>query len=463
MNEIEMAKEKFSFLDRLPLGVCVVRQDLVVLLWNDCLELWTGIPRENIVGTNITARFPHLDEPKYRSRLVNIFEGGPPTTFSSQLHKYIIPCSLPNGQFRIQQTTAISVPAFVGVGSYALFAIHDVTDLVHSIQEHKAMRDQALEEIKKRKRAEQQLRTYSVSLEEMVEERTSELKSTLKNLQETQSQLLQTEKMASVGQLAAGIAHEINTPTQYVADNTHFLQEVFGDLLQLLDKHAKLLEAVKGGTVTNDQIQKLEKAAEEMDLAYLNQEIPKAIEQALEGVGRVATIVRSMKEFSHPGAGEKTPVDINRAIDATISITRNEWKYVAEMETDLDRSLPVVSCLPGPFNQVMLNLITNAAHAIGAVVGGGFNGKGTIKISTRENRGWAEIRVSDTGEGIPEEIRQRIYEPFFTTKEVGQGTGQGLAVSHSVIVGKHSGTLDFETEMGKGTTFNIRLPIRGKL
>ncbi len=461
MNEIEMASKRFGLLDSLPLGVCVLRQDFVVLYWNDCLEMWTGISRDNIVGSNIVSQFPHLGEPKYKIRLVNIFEGGPPTTFSSQLHKYTIQSPLPNGDFRIQQTTVISVPAFDGAASYAVFAIQDVTDLSRSIQEHKAMRDQALEEIRKRERAEEQLRTYSVSLEEMVEERTSELKAALKNLQETQSHLLQSEKMASVGQLAAGIAHEINTPTQYVADNTRFLQEAFGALSELLRKHAHMVEAIKRGDAIDDHIRELEEAVEEADLAYLSEEVPKAIEQSLEGVGRIATIVRSMKEFSHPGTAEKTAIDINRALETTITVARNEWKYVADMETDFDPSLPPVPCLPGDFNQVILNLIVNAAHAIAEVVGDGSNGKGTINISTRCDGDWAKISVSDTGKGIPEEIKDRIYEPFFTTKEVGQGTGQGLAVSRSVIVDKHSGTIDFETDIGKGTTFNIRIPLGG--
>ena len=274
-----------------------------------------------------------------------------------------------------------------------------------------------------------------------------------------ESQLVQAQKLESLGQLAAGIAHEINTPTQYVGDNTRFLQDAFGDLQRVLTKHGELLESVKSGKPTETLINEVESVIEEADLSYLTEEIPKAIGQTLEGVERVAKIVRSMKEFSHPGGGEKTAYDINRALETTITVARNEWKYVAEMETDFDSSLPLVPCLPGELNQVFLNMIINAAHAISDEVGDGENGKGTIRIQTALNCESAEIRISDTGSGIPENIGKKIFDPFFTTKAVGKGTGQGLAISHTVIVEKHGGSLSFETEKGKGTTFIIRLPL----
>jgi signal transduction histidine kinase len=266
--------------------------------------------------------------------------------------------------------------------------------------------------------------------------------------------------MASIGQLAAGIAHEINTPTQYVGDNTRFLKEAFGNLHQLLEKYSNLFEAAKGDALTKDHIRELEKAVEEADLAYLNKETPKAIQQTLEGVEHVTKIVRSLKEFSHPGSKEMTATDINKALENTITVSRNEWKYVAEMETDFDPSLPLVPCMPGELNQVFLNMIINAAHAITDVVGDGSNGKkGTIKISTKDNGDSVEIRISDTGTGIPEDIRSRIFDPFFTTKQVGKGTGQGLTISHSVIVEKHGGSVSLDTKMGEGTIFIIQLPI----
>ena len=277
-----------------------------------------------------------------------------------------------------------------------------------------------------------------------------------------QIQLSQAQKLESIGQLAAGIAHEINTPIQYVGDNTRFLQGCQKEIFSLIEKYRHFLRSAKEGEVSQAVISELEKAESDVDFEYLFQEVPKAIQQSLEGVDRVAKIVRAMKEFSHPGIKEKTAVDINKAIETTITIARNEWKYVSEMMTDLDPSLPLVLCLPDDFNQVILNIIVNAAHAIARVVGDGSKGKGTITVKTKSEDNWVEVRISDTGTGIPEEIRGRIFDPFFTTKEVGKGTGQGLTISHSIIVKKHGGTLTFETEEGKGTTFIIRLPVEPK-
>ena len=176
---------------------------------------------------------------------------------------------------------------------------------------------------------------------------------------------------------------------------------------------------------------------------------------------RVAKIVRAMKEFSHP-AREKTATDLNRAIQSTITVASNEWKYVAEIEMDLDPNLPSVHCSPAEFNQVVLNMVVNAAHAIGDVVGDGGKGKGKIKVKTRPDGDWAVVEISDSGCGMPPHIQQRIFDPFFTTKEVGKGTGQGLAIAHNVVVDKHGGTIKVVSSPGAGTTFIIRLPIGGK-
>jgi signal transduction histidine kinase len=206
-------------------------------------------------------------------------------------------------------------------------------------------------------------------------------------------------------------------------------------------------------------VAEVENVVKKTDLAYISEQIPAAIRESLQGIARVVEIVRAMREFSHPGVGEKTAIDINRAIESTITMARNEWKYVAEIEMDLDSGLPLVPCLPGEFNQAILNVLVNAAHAIADAGGNGANGKGLITVATRQAGDWVEIRIGDTGPGIPEEIRPRIFDLFFTTKEVGRGTGQGLAIAHNVIVEKHDGVITFETEVGKGTTFIIRLPL----
>jgi PAS domain S-box-containing protein len=275
-------------------------------------------------------------------------------------------------------------------------------------------------------------------------------------------QLLQAQKLESVGQLAAGIAHEINTPTQYIGDNVRFLKDAFEDLRMLLTHFERPLSATQDDALPCETIQKVTAAVERADAGYLLEEIPRAIDQTLEGVTRISTLVSAMKEFSHPGTKEKIPLDLNHAIESTITVARNEWKYVAELETEFDPSLPMVPCLPWEFNQVILNLIVNAAHAIADAVRQEGTQKGRIKVWTRNYLEWTEIRVQDTGSGIPEKIRSRVFDPFFTTKEIGKGTGQGLAIARSVVVDKHGGTIHFETEEGKGTTFIIRLPLDGK-
>ena len=234
-------------------------------------------------------------------------------------------------------------------------------------------------------------------------------------------QLAQARKLEAIGQLAAGIAHEINTPTQYVGDNIRFFQEAFNDMKPLFEHYSVLPDRLLKEGVSEGILEEMRENILNGDIDYLLAEIPQALEQTLEGVERVSTIVRSMKEFSHPGAKEKTPVDINRAIENTVIVSRNEWKYVAHLEMDLDPLLPQVSCLPAEMNQVILNMITNAAHAIGDVVGDGGGEKGLIRISTRAKGNSVEIRISDTGTGIPEDIQTRVFDPFFTTKEVGKG------------------------------------------
>ncbi len=270
-----------------------------------------------------------------------------------------------------------------------------------------------------------------------------------------EQQLLRGQKLEAVGQLAAGIAHEINTPTQYVGDNIRFLKDSFKEISALIGQLKELRDNAADGSILSTDISK---ALEAVDADYLLTEIPTAINQSLDGVGRVAGIVRAMKEFSHP-ATERTPLDINRAMASTATVASNEWKYVAELKTDFDTNLPAVPVMPGDFNQVILNMIVNAAHAIGDVVGDGGNGQGTITLSTRKDGDCAEIRISDTGCGMTPEVAARIFDPFFTTKAVGKGTGQGLAITHNVIVDKHGGTIKVDSTPGVGTTFIIRLPL----
>lgn len=267
-----------------------------------------------------------------------------------------------------------------------------------------------------------------------------------------EQQLLRAQKLEAIGQLAAGIAHEINTPTQFVSDNIQFLHDSFRDLSGLLEQVQNLSIDPSPG------VESLIDTAAAIDISFLQEEIPKALVQSAEGCQRIATIVGAMKEFAHPG-NDKCLVDLNRNIRSTITIATNEWKYVAEVHLDLEDGLQPVTCIPAMLNQVILNLVVNAAHAIDGVAGNDANGKGLITIATRTAGDHVVIRVTDTGTGIPPDIRDRIFDPFFTTKPVGKGTGQGLMIAHDIVVNKHGGSLTFESEMGKGTTFIIRIPL----
>jgi PAS domain S-box-containing protein len=270
-----------------------------------------------------------------------------------------------------------------------------------------------------------------------------------------ESDLRQAQKLEGIGQLAAGVAHEINTPIQFVTDNLTFLHESWEASFSLLERYRQALRHTAPPSA--ELIASLTQAEQLCDLDFIRVEVPRAIAQSLDGTRRVAKIVRAIREFSHPDLADKTETDLNQGIASTIVIARNEWKYVADMETDLDPTLPPIVCYPGDINQVVLNLIVNAAHAIGSKLND--NAKGRILVRTRKCGPFAEISVSDTGTGIPEAIRTRIFEPFFTTKEVGSGTGQGLALAHTVIVKKHQGKIWFDTELGSGSTFFIHLPI----
>jgi signal transduction histidine kinase len=233
------------------------------------------------------------------------------------------------------------------------------------------------------------------------------------------------------------------------------------DLSQIVDKYRELRAATER---TQDAavvaaVKAAEEAEDDADLDYILENAPVALDRARDGLGRVAAIVRSMKEFAHPDRKEMVQTDLNQAIASTLVIASNEYKYVAEVETSFG-DLPPVNCYAGEINQVVLNLIVNAAHAIGDVVKGTPD-KGKIRVSTRLLDDQVEIAIADSGKGIPVEVRSRIFDPFFTTKEVGKGTGQGLAIARTVVVEKHKGTLHFETEVGRGTTFFIRLPVNG--
>ncbi|HWE52110.1 MAG TPA: ATP-binding protein [Bryobacteraceae bacterium] len=249
------------------------------------------------------------------------------------------------------------------------------------------------------------------------------------------------QKLEAIGQLAAGIAHEINTPMQYIGDSVHFLRRSFDDLLKQLD---------------------MQEQGESPHSVQLRTRVPRAFERTIEGIERVSSIVRAMKEFAHPSSDEKTQLNINSTLETVLMVSRSEYKYVAEVITDFGR-IPDVPCRAGEINQVFLNLIVNAAQAIGEAVQG-TNRQGLIHVRTaidENDKNLVLVQIKDNGTGIPDAIRERVFEPFFTTKPPGKGTGQGLAISRA-IVGKHGGSLTFESVPGCGVTFSVRLPLSEK-
>ncbi|HET7502907.1 MAG TPA: sensor histidine kinase [Kofleriaceae bacterium] len=271
-------------------------------------------------------------------------------------------------------------------------------------------------------------------------------------------ELRQAQKLEAIGRLAAGIAHEINTPVQFVGDSCRFLGDGVEQLTGALAEYRRVVTTLAdGGLPASDALTELARIDHERDLPYLHDQLPGAGDRALDGLDRVAKIVAATKEFAYPHHTEKALADVNRAIENILIISNNEIKYVAHVETELG-ALPPILCLLGELNQVILNIIVNAAHAIGDVVKTSGD-KGTIHIKTWTDPGWVRIAIRDTGTGIAPEILDKIYEPFFTTKPVGQGTGQGLAIARSAIVDKHGGTIDVQSTVGAGTTFTISLPI----
>ncbi len=292
-----------------------------------------------------------------------------------------------------------------------------------------------------------------------LEQKNRELAGALEKLKTTQAELLQAEKLAAVGQLASGIAHEINTPIQFVGDNLRSCSEAFDEIRQLIAQYRALLPNLENDQSYAERIAEIRRLEERIELDYLFEDVPQAFQDSLEGIDRVRQIVLAMKDFSRAGCvDESVEFNVNELLKSTLTVAHNEYKYVAEVQTDFDE-VPNTYGYPGELNQVFLNMIINAVHAIRDRKEP-HNGPGRITIRTRAEADGVVISIGDNGCGIPESVRHRIFEPFFTTKDVGKGTGQGLAISHRIVVDRHGGRIDLETEEGVGTTFHIFLPAR---
>jgi signal transduction histidine kinase len=378
--------------------------------------------------------------------------------------------SLPGYVVTLAYAAALFAAACVQIGDWDIAAIYDVlgialTGCLISLVASKLGR--TLDEARRQRDVahEQKDRAEAVLLQ--LTQRSHELTTAIASLHDemehrarVEIELRQAQKLESIGRLAAGVAHEINTPVQFVNDSIQFVRDGIGELFGVVDKLGAVQRAVLDGMPSRAAADVAADATDTADLPYLVANVPRALDRALEGLDRVATIVRSMKEFAHPDAKEMQLADLNRAIENTLTIARNEYRGVAELEVELGE-IPLVRCHIGELNQAVLNIVTNAAHAIEDVVHGS-SAKGRIRIQTYRDGDEVVIALADTGTGIPEGARAHIFDPFFTTKEVGRGSGQGLAIAHSVVVDKHHGRLEFQTELGKGTTFFIRLAIDGQ-
>lgn len=307
----------------------------------------------------------------------------------------------------------------------------------------------------------------NISLGSVIERKTGELErqrqalqKTLREVRQTQSQMLQSQKMESIGQLAAGIAHEINTPTQYVADNMSFVDMATTSLLALADRSIAVITALRAGESDDALLADFDATLRRTKLDYLRRQIPDALAQSKEGLAHIARIVSAMKAFSYPSGVDKVAVDIREVIATTVTVARSEWKYVAEIETQVDDDLPELPCRRDLIGQALLNLVVNAAHAIAETLSEGVRDKGLIRITARRfGDRHIDLSVADDGPGIPPELRERIFDPFFTTKPVGKGTGQGLAMVYTTAVDQHGGEVLCESEVGRGTCFTLRLPL----
>ncbi len=287
-----------------------------------------------------------------------------------------------------------------------------------------------------------------------------QLECSLQELKRTQSKLIQSSKLESLGTLAGGIAHEINTPIQYIGGNLNFLHEVLDDLWKVIGMHEEVAARAREFDAGMAELKALDDAREDSGWDMLVEDLNDAITQSQQGVEQVSSIVLAMKDYANPGTNNKETLDLNAILSSAQTITHNEWKYCATLELDLEENIPAVTGVPSELNQVFLNMIVNAAHTIEDKYGD--TGEGRIAIKSRaSSRGGICIEVSDNGCGIPETLRQKIFDPFFTTKEVGRGSGQGLAITYDIICNKHGGDIDIDSAEDEGTTFIIHLPESG--
>lgn len=429
--------ESMQVLDSLPDGITIQDREFNVIYQNRAMLAAFGNRR----GMKCFAAYEKREAMCEHCGVARVFETGEPT---------------------LVLRTAFDARGKTGYWENACFPIRDEAGNITAAAE-------VCRNVTDRVGLEEEVKQRNIELGQLnaqLQKRTLELTETFKKLQreieqreQTDIELRHAQKLQAVGQLAAGIAHEINTPAQFVGDNIHFLAASFKQVQQLIATYQQVTEQLSAAPGSEALVQLAREAEDAADLGYLEENIPSALDHAQLGISQISTIVGAMKEFARPDQREKSTADLNRALEVALTVAKNEYKNIADVETEFGR-IPPVLCYPSDMNQVFLNLFVNAAHAISDRIRESGQ-RGTIRVRTTSDSDHVRIDISDTGSGIPEEIRDRVFEPFFTTKEVGRGSGQGLAIARSIVVDKHGGSLTFESEINHGTTFTIRLPVNG--
>lgn len=422
-NQFEM----LSFIvDHVEVGLFAVDQDFRITLWNGFMAMHSGIAFDQVKGRNLFECFPELPSKWLEKKIQNVFllKNYAFTSWEQRPHLFKFPQNRSvTGGMEFMRQNCTFLPVKRGdVVDHVCVALFDYTDTALF---------------------QKQLTATIAALEVEKEEQ----KKLIAQLAEAQSQLLQAEKMASIGQLAAGVAHEINNPIGFVNGNFGSLESYISDLMRLLSEYEGL------ESLLVDQhpgaLARVNALKQEIEIDFLREDVPQLVKESRDGLDRVKRIVQDLKDFSRVDQAEWQSANLHDCLNSTLSIVQNEVKYKAEV-IKVYGDLPLVECMPSQLNQVFLNLLVNAAQAI--------KERGQITIRTRVEQACVVVSVSDSGSGIPPDVVKRIFDPFFTTKPIGSGTGLGLSVSYS-IVNRHGGRIEVDTQVGAGTTFSVWLPM----
>lgn len=422
MNETALLSKLVS---RLPLGICIVDQSYNILFWNDFFTDRLGLQPQQLTSPNLLELFPQ--EARFLQKKLNsvfVLNNASFSYWEHRPHVFQFRSSRPiTGEETLMFQNIEFFPLDVDAQQVntVCMVVQDVTELASYYQSQK-------------------------NLSAQLEQEHAELKVLNKKLEAAQSQLLQSEKMAAIGQLAAGVAHEINNPVGFVSSNLQSLQDYNDKLFKLISFYQKI-----AAKITHPTYKALEQdMLKRQQYAFIQADLPALLQDSVEGLSRVASIVKNLKAFSHVDSSEWQYANIIDGLENTLKIAANQIKYKAEVHKNYQQQIPDLYCQPMKLNQVFLNLLVNAAQAI--------TDKGHIYIDVSAQDGMIIISIRDSGTGIEKKHLQKIFEPFFTTKPVGTGTGLGLSLSYS-IVQKHHGEIKVQSEPGKGTCFSIYLPV----